>query len=63
MPRLINQTPKRKGLLCLKFGIIPLAQHAILPKQKGAVTIQQAKKGIRPQRKKSKLDKYLCFTI
>jgi len=30
----------------------------------GVVTIQQAKKGIAPQRKKtSKLDKYLCFVI
>jgi hypothetical protein len=52
MPRLVNQTPKRRGLLCSKFGIIPLAQHAILLKQKGAITIQQAKKGIRLQRKK-----------
>jgi hypothetical protein len=55
MPRLINQTPKRKGLLCFKFGIIPLAQHAMLPKQKGVVTIQQAKKGNIPQRKKIKI--------
>jgi hypothetical protein len=54
MPRLINQTPKRRGLLCFKFDIIPLAQHAILPKQKGAYIIQQAKKGIRPQKKKKK---------
>jgi hypothetical protein len=29
----------------------------------GAITIQQAIKGIESQKKKSKFDKYLCFAI
>jgi hypothetical protein len=30
----------------------------------GAVTIQQAKKGVKPpKKKKTKFDKYLCFAI
>jgi hypothetical protein len=34
-----------------------------LAQQVDAVTIQQAKKGIVPQRRKSKLNKNLCFSI